>query len=375
MTAADRVLELVEVTKRFGETPAVDGVSLIVTRGESVAVLGPSGCGKTTTLRLVAGFEPLDAGLIRIGGVDVSRRRPYERDVGIVFQDYALFPHMSVFNNVAYGLRRRGAARDAIGRAVGDVLSLVRLPDHAGRWPHQLSGGEQQRVAVARALAVRPTLLLLDEPFSNLDAKLRIEVRSELKEILTGVGSTTVLVTHDQEEAMAFGDRIVVMRHGRIAQVGAPKEIYDHPRSKFVAEFVGRSNWFRGRFEWALTDAVWRFVATTGEVLCVAPAAAPSDASVEVGLRPERLRLADVGTPAGPIETDLPGTVQRREDLGADVLYTVRLESGARMLVGERNVGQPLRAAGEVVRVRHDAQHCLVVEPEDVRAGRSEDGP
>jgi spermidine/putrescine ABC transporter ATP-binding subunit len=232
----------VEVTKRFGRVVAVDRVSARVERGEFFTFLGPSGCGKTTTLRIVAGLELPDSGRVFIDGEDVTYLPPYKRDTAMVFQNYALWPHMTVFDNVAYGLKVRKLPKDEIRRRVREVLELVRLEGLEDRYPTQLSGGQQQRVALARALVVQPKVLLLDEPLSNLDAKLRVEMREELKRLQRKLGITTIYVTHDQDEAMALSDRIAVMNSGRVVEIGRPDELYRRPRSFFVATFVGRSN-------------------------------------------------------------------------------------------------------------------------------------
>ena len=241
-----QVLEIRNVSKRFGATQAVDNITFSVGKGEITALLGPSGCGKTTTLRLIAGFETPDSGQLRMDGQDVAHLRPYERNVGLLFQDYALFPHMTVAENVGYGLRFRGMKAKERDGQVEAMLGLVKLSGFGSRLPAQLSGGEQQRVALARALAINPKLVLLDEPLSALDAKLRHELRTEIKEILARVGATTIIVTHDQEEALGIAERVIVMQGGVIAQEGSPTEIYLRPRNRFVAEFIGRSNMLEG---------------------------------------------------------------------------------------------------------------------------------
>jgi putative spermidine/putrescine transport system ATP-binding protein len=230
------------LVKRYGDTAAVDGVDLEVRQGEFFTLLGPSGSGKTTTLRLIAGFEVPDAGTVRLRGVDVSDRPPYARDVNTVFQDYALFPHMTVTENVEYGLRIRRVPRADRARRASEALQMVRLPGHGGRRPAQLSGGQRQRVALARAIVNRPQVLLLDEPLGALDLKLRQEMQVELKRIQQEVGITFVYVTHDQEEALTMSDRLAVFNAGRIEQVGAPAEVYERPASEFIAGFVGVSN-------------------------------------------------------------------------------------------------------------------------------------
>jgi ABC-type Fe3+/spermidine/putrescine transport system ATPase subunit len=245
-------IRLDRVSKRFdhsvkGEVYAVRKVSLAVADGELLTLLGPSGCGKSTTLRMIAGFEEPDEGTILIGGRDVTHVLPNRRGIGFVFQNYALFPHLSVFENVAYGLRVQGRDEPSIGRAVGEVLELVGLAQYARQQPHQLSGGEQQRVALARAVVFEPQVLLFDEPLSNLDAKLRVEMREQIRELQKRIGITTVYVTHDQEEAMAISDRIAVMDRGSIVQEGTAQALYYRPATEFVARFIGRTNLLMGR--------------------------------------------------------------------------------------------------------------------------------
>jgi ABC-type Fe3+/spermidine/putrescine transport system ATPase subunit len=242
--AEDPILELRGVSKRFGAHAAVNGLNLEVQHGEFFSLLGPSGCGKTTTLRMIAGFETPDAGEIRLNGSRIDALPPYRRSVNTVFQNYALFPHLTVRGNVEFGLRRKG--RDAIGDKVAAVLEQVRLGDKASRMPAQLSGGERQRVALARALALEPDVLLLDEPLSALDPQLRKQVRAELKDLQRRVGVTFLFITHDQEEALSMSDRIAVMNRGSVEQVGTPEEVYRRPRTRFVASFLGAMNWIGG---------------------------------------------------------------------------------------------------------------------------------
>jgi putative spermidine/putrescine transport system ATP-binding protein/putrescine transport system ATP-binding protein len=289
--SSESVIVLQNVIKRFGSTTAVDNVTFDVAAGETVSLLGPSGCGKTTTLRLIAGFEDPDAGVIEIAGESMVGKRPYERNVGLLFQHYALFPHMTVEQNVAYGLKHRHWPKEEIGDRVSEMLRLVHLEGFGGRRPGQLSGGQQQRVALARVLATKPKLVLLDEPLSALDAKLREELGNELKQILTAVGSTTIVVTHDQEEAMSLADRIIVMNRGRIEQLGTPDDIYMRPRTAFVASFIGRTNWFNGHVTGAANDGLWRLVTKAGTVLIVKnPGLAPST-DWRVCVRPERVLI------------------------------------------------------------------------------------
>src|SRR5215212_840067 len=232
-------LELTGIQKRFGATYAVEDFNLVAERGEFVSFLGPSGCGKTTTLRMIAGFEQPTNGTIAIDGVDVTNRAPNQRNVGMVFQSYALFPNMTVADNIGFGLKVRKRPPDQIKKRVGELLELINLPDKGHRYPYQLSGGQQQRVALARALAFEPQVLLLDEPLSALDAKIRVALRHEIRSIQRQLGITTVYVTHDQEEALSLSDRVVVMSEGRMEQVGPPFEIYNFPATPFVASFVG----------------------------------------------------------------------------------------------------------------------------------------
>ena len=239
-------LHLEAVSKTFADVVAVDDLSLAVADGEFVVLLGPSGCGKTTTLRMIAGFIEASAGSVRIGARDVTNDPPYRRNVGFVFQNYALFPHLDVAENVAFGLRRRRLAEREINERVGRALALVKLEGFDARRPRELSGGQQQRVAIARALVIAPDVLLLDEPLSNLDAQLRRDVRQELRRLQKLSGITTVMVTHDQDEAMSIGDRLVVMNHGRVQQIGSPQALYRHPANRFVAGFIGRGNFLDG---------------------------------------------------------------------------------------------------------------------------------
>jgi iron(III) transport system ATP-binding protein len=310
------MIRLERVCKRFGAIRAVEDAELKVGRGEFVALLGPSGCGKTTLLRLIAGFEAPDEGEVIVAGRVVAGRAwvpPERRHVGMVFQDYALFPHLTVAGNVAYGLTRRARAA-----RVGEALALVGLEGHEERFPHELSGGQQQRVALARALAPQPEVVLLDEPWSNIDPVLRGSMRDELAAILRGAGVTVLLVTHEQEEAFSLADRVALMRAGRIVQAGPPEEVYYGPASRWAAEFVGAANMLPGRLAEGRVDTeLGSFVAPNGD--------APGD--VEVLVRPELLEL--LPDPAGAAE------VVSREFRGHDVFYRVRLADGT-MLCSQR---------------------------------------
>jgi len=235
-------LTLTNVSKMFGSASAVEDFNLDVEKGEFVSFLGPSGCGKTTTLRMIAGFELPTSGAVSLGGEDITYKSPNQRNVGMVFQSYALFPNMTIGQNIGFGLQVRKTSKDEIKKRVGDMLSLVHLEQHIDKYPYQLSGGQQQRIALARALAFSPQVLLLDEPLSALDAKIRVELRLEIRRIQQAMGITTVYVTHDQEEALSLSDRVVVMSQGRMEQVGTPAQIYNYPSTEFVAQFVGQLN-------------------------------------------------------------------------------------------------------------------------------------
>ncbi len=367
--AADRLMNpqqaviLENVEKRFGRLTAVQDLSLSVEKGQSISLLGPSGCGKTTTLRLIAGFETPDQGRLLIDGVDVVGKRPYERNVGLVFQDYALFPHMSVEQNVAYGLRNRGYPRAKIKDRVGEMLELVGLQRFAAQRPGKLSGGQQQRVALARALATSPSVLLLDEPLSALDAKLRQELQFELKRILNAAHCTTIVVTHDQEEAMSLAEHIVVMHAGKIMQRGSPTEIYDTPANRFVAEFIGRSNWFSGIAAPANGDGAGRLRTDDGIELNIAwqGGQQPCDLCV----RPERIEVTglkdgNAGDPAG-LNNQLKGIVRDVTPMGADVYLAVELPGGQLLSAVEKYKGQPAPERGSTVALAFRREDCIVL--------------
>jgi spermidine/putrescine transport system ATP-binding protein len=317
--ASDYDIRLIRLTKRFEDVVAVDDISLDIDRGHFFALLGPSGCGKTTTLRMIGGFEEPTAGRIELGGTDVATLPPYKRDVNTVFQSYALFPHLSIFENVAFGLRRRKVKGGDLRTRVGDALELVGLAGLERRKPRQLSGGQQQRIALARALVNRPRVLLLDEPLGALDLKLRKEMQLELKRIQHEVGITFVHVTHDQEEAMTMADRIVIMNGGHIEQLGTPSELYESPRTPFVAGFLGVSNLLEGDVVAAdrvrLTDGT--------EVVVPAAALAGKSGSVQIGVRPEKLRVG-----GGEVNT-LSGTVAESAYIGVSTQYIVDTPAGA----------------------------------------------
>jgi putative spermidine/putrescine transport system ATP-binding protein len=331
-------VQLQAVTKRFGQTVAVDAVTLDVARGSLTTILGPSGCGKTTLLRLIGGFVAPDAGEVRIGGEPQRGVPPYLRRTSTVFQDYALFPHMSVADNVAYGLRLRRVARGVAAERVRQVLALVRLTGLESRLPRELSGGQQQRVALARSLVIEPEVLLMDEPLSSLDAKLRVAVRAEIREIQERLGITTIYVTHDQEEALAVSDTVAVMRQGTLAQVGTPREVYEQPADPFVAGFVGEVNLVRATVESGPDgQPVLRFDTVT--VPLAAGAGAPAGREVVLALRPEAIRIASADDDR---EDGLPGHVVSATYLGTTARYRVEL-ARQRLTVDDPDpAGRPL---------------------------------
>ena len=316
-------VSLDHVSKRFGEFLAVDDFSLEVAEGELLVLLGPSGCGKTTTLRMIAGLTDASTGAVRIRERDVTHEPPYRRNIGVVFQNYALFPHLTVFENVAFGLRRRKAPETEIARRVERSLTLVKLDSLAQRLPRQLSGGQQQRVAVARALVIEPDVLLLDEPLSNLDAKLRHDVRQEMRRLQQLLKITTILVTHDQDEAMSMGDRLVVINGGRIQQIGSPQELYRTPRNPFVASFIGQANFIEG----APSRDGSLFVTRSG--LSIACASSASDAR-SLMIRPEAIELLDA--PAAGVNV-FPATLEVVTYLGSISELILRLTSSETVIV------------------------------------------
>jgi len=330
-------VELRDVVKEYGSTRVLHGVDLDVHPGEFVSLLGPSGCGKTTALRVLAGLERPTAGDVRIGGREVSGVPTNKRDIGMVFQSYSLFPHLRAIDNTAFGLRRRGVAAGEARRRAGDALDLVGLGHLADRFSHQLSGGQQQRVALARALVTEPRVLLLDEPLSALDAQVRVQLRDEIRRIQLRLGTTTVFVTHDQEEALAVSDRVAVMGSGRILQFGAPEDLYLRPASAEVAAFVGASSLVPGRVV-GDTVTVW------GQTLpLVSPAAA---GACEVFVRPENLRIV------APDATGIDAVVEQSTFLGSVRRSLVRVADGSRVHV--QHPADQRREPGESVRVRLD---------------------
>jgi putative spermidine/putrescine transport system ATP-binding protein len=336
-------LELDAVRKSFGGSVAVDDVTLAVERGERVALLGPSGCGKTTTLNLIAGFLSPDSGSIRVAGRDMSTLPAHRRNAGMVFQQYALFPHLTVFRNVAFGLKMRGIDAAEIEKRVADALALVRLQHLAERLPRELSGGQQQRVALARALIINPDILLLDEPLSNLDAKLRREMRTEMLGLLSSVSATTLIVTHDQEEALALANRIAVMDQGRIEQIGSPIEVFEKPASGFVARFLGDPNVLQGRVADVDGQLVVCEIGPQCRVRGVTDAHIPKGTAVDVLVRSERIKLTH--EPNGA-ENSVPVRIEHAVYLGSNIRYIVRM-NGHVLAAVESNHGQPPKSGAD----------------------------
>ena len=331
-------IHLEQLTKTFGEVTAVDRIDLRMPAGEFFTMVGPSGCGKTTTLRMIAGFELPTSGRVLLHGRDVTQLAPFERDVNTVFQDYALFPHMTVGENVAYGLEVRRVPRADRVRRVGEAMQMVRLEGYERRKPGQLSGGQRQRVALARALVNRPRVLLLDEPLGALDLKLREEMQIELHQIQNEVGITFIYVTHDQEEALTMSDRIAVFNQGQIEQIGAPAEVYERPSTRFVAGFVGTSNLIGGATAETITGRRHLFT-----------------------VRPEKIRLVGADAPVGDDEYAADGRIRSVVYLGPDTRYHVELDAGGELVVTQQNLAttstEALEQQGRAVRLIWKRQH------------------
>ena len=351
-------IELMRLEKHFRDVRAVDGISLEVVGGEFFSLLGPSGCGKTTTLRMIGGFELPTGGRIVLRGRDVTMEPPDRRPVNMVFQNYALFPHLDVGENVAFGLRRRKVDKVEIVRRVGEALELVHLSGYQKRKPNQLSGGQQQRVALARALVNRPHVLLLDEPLGALDLKLRKQLQVELKRVQLEVGITFVYVTHDQEEALTMSDRIAVMNHGKVEQLGTPEELYERPRTRFVADFIGTTNLLSGAVESAdVATALVRL--DTGERCMVAGGKLRSGDPVELSIRPESIALRRVNGSAGDA-SPLRATVEQVAYLGGNVQYIVRTGGGLSITALVPKTGDRL-PVGDTVDVSWPPAEALVL--------------
>ena len=354
-------VEIENVRKLFGTHAVVQNFNLSIARGEFVSFLGPSGCGKTTTLRMVAGFEAPSAGTIRIDDKDVTRLKPNQRNVGMVFQSYALFPNLTVAENVAFGLKVARRPKEEVRARVAEMLTIIKLPSLGDRYPYQLSGGQQQRVALARALAVKPEVLLLDEPLSALDAKIRVSLREEIRSLQRNLGITTIYVTHDQEEALSMSDRIVVMSEGRIEQVGTPFEIYNYPRTRFVASFVGTLNIMSCK----VVDAKSGRITIDGQEVIAAQGAGKAAAGDvrSVALRPEAVTLDG----ADGDRNTLRGRIEEVHFLGSVVRIRVRFADNAVSLDTFNNPGAPPPARGSEVGVSFAREDLLVLD--DAEAG------
>jgi putative spermidine/putrescine transport system ATP-binding protein len=346
-------LTLTGIQKRFGATTAVHDFNLSAEKGEFVSFLGPSGCGKTTTLRMIAGFEQPTAGTITVDGVDITHRPPNRRNVGMVFQSYALFPNMTVADNIGFGMKVRRRSGDQVRTRVAELLELIHLPDKGDRYPYQLSGGQQQRVALARALAIEPDILLLDEPLSALDAKIRVALRKEIRSIQRSVGITTVYVTHDQEEALSLSDRVVVMSEGRVEQIGPPPEIYNFPATPFVASFVGTLNLIDAK----VIDGAAARLSIDGQEIRGAQPRAGDGQRVTVALRPEAIELGESGG-----ANRLRGTVEDVSFLGS--IVRTRLKIGEAILSFDQfnDPGLTAQAIGESIVVSFPPEATLVLD-------------
>jgi spermidine/putrescine transport system ATP-binding protein len=359
-------VRLERVSKLFGDVAAVDDLSLDIAEGEFFSMLGPSGCGKTTTLRMIGGFEEPSSGTVYLGGRDVTDLPPYRRDVNTVFQSYALFPHLDVYENVAFGLHRKKVEKKDIADRVREVMNLVDLMGFERRKPSQMSGGQQQRVALARALVNKPKVLLLDEPLGALDLKLRKQMQLELKRIQQEVGITFIYVTHDQEEAMTMSDRFAVMRHGKIEQIGAPEEVYESPATEFVAGFLGASNLLNGDLK-ETVDGLTSIKLDTGEVVQAKTDRIERDLgpSVRVGVRPEKITIMpDDGNP-GSNRNSITGLLRMSTYIGVNYQFKVDGPDGTELTVYVQNLGaagsQP--SPGQQVRLEWLPEHTFVVEP------------
>ena len=348
-------LTLNGLVKRFGTNTVVHGFDLAVERGEFISLLGPSGCGKTTVLRMIAGFETPSAGSLIINGQDVTRKRPAERNVGMVFQAYALFPNMTVADNIAFGMKIANKPKAEITARVAEMLALIKLPDLAQRYPYQLSGGQQQRVALARALAIKPQVLLLDEPLSALDAKIRVSLREEIRALQRELGITTIFVTHDQEEALSMSDRVVVMNEGRAEQIGTPHVIYNTPKTRFVASFVGTLN----MLDAIVHDAAQGAITIAGHPVRVAAGLEGLSASAPctVALRPESLSI----NPATPAANALPCTIEDIQFLGAIVRIKARCGEHVLSVDTFNQTGAPAFARGDAIALHFDSDQIVVL--------------
>ncbi len=359
-------VRLERVSKLFGDVAAVDDLSLDIAEGEFFSMLGPSGCGKTTTLRMIGGFEDPSLGTVYLGGRDVTNLPPYKRDVNTVFQSYALFPHLDVYENVAFGLRRKKVPKDEVETRVKQSMTLVDLIGFEKRKPPQMSGGQQQRVALARALVNHPKVLLLDEPLGALDLKLRKQMQLELKRIQQEVGITFIYVTHDQEEAMTMSNRLAVMRNGRIEQLGEPEFVYENPATEFVAGFLGASNLFEGTVTES-SNGTSTVTIADGKTLRLPTARIPSDVTgrIKVGVRPEKVTITrgDLDTPEG--SNVMPGRVSLTTYVGVNHQYKVEALGGTVMTVYVQNLGAEAPRQDEQVVLSWQPEHTFAVAPQD----------
>ncbi len=358
-------VRLEHVTKQFGDVAAVDDLSLDIAEGEFFSMLGPSGCGKTTTLRMIGGFEEPTFGTVYLGGRDVTDLPPYKRDVNTVFQSYALFPHLDVFENVAFGLRRKKVEKSQIKSRVKEVMKLVDLVGFERRKPPQMSGGQQQRVALARALVNHPKVLLLDEPLGALDLKLRKQMQLELKRIQQEVGITFIYVTHDQEEAMTMSNRFAVMRHGKIEQIGPPEEVYENPATEFVAGFLGASNLLDGEVK-ETGNGLTSILLSTGSLIYADADRIGSHlgSSVKVGVRPEKISIVAAEGEAPSDRNSVTGLLRMSTYIGVSHQYKVEGPGGSTLTVYVQNLGaERAPQPGEQVRLEWLPEHTFVVEP------------
>ncbi|MBW2059802.1 MAG: ABC transporter ATP-binding protein [Deltaproteobacteria bacterium] len=356
-------LELRNVTKTFGSFTAVKDLSIEVEEGEFVSFLGPSGCGKTTTLRMIAGFIEPTAGEIFIQGRKVNDLPPYQRDTGMVFQNYALFPHMTVFDNIAFGLRYRKTPKNEIEQRVREMLRLVRLPGLEDRKPSELSGGQQQRIALARALVIKPKVLLLDEPLSNLDAKLREGLRVELRQIQQEVGITSIFVTHDQEEALTLSDRVIVMNEGEIVQTGTPFEVYENPQSLFVGRFLGQSNLFECKVLSIQADEAVVQLKGGLTLGAVVREGVEEGDTVKVLIRAERIRVSEKSSRKhreGGMNV-LRGTIENVSYLGSNIYYYLRLDNQETLLAIEQTEEMAPHSRGGSVDLEIRFTSCIIL--------------
>jgi len=354
------IVQLQGVTKRFGTgVPAVDNLSLEVKKGEFFSLLGPSGCGKTTTLRMVAGFIAPTKGSILIDGEKVNHLPPYKRKTSMVFQNYALFPHMTVFENIAFGLKMKKWEKNRIILKVEEAMGQVKLTGFQDRYPGQLSGGQQQRVAIARAVATNPSVILMDEPLSNLDAKLRQQMRVELKQLQKEIGTTVVYVTHDQGEALALSDRVAILNEGSVEQVDSPSQIYINPSNEFVATFIGQLNIFRGRI--ALISSQDMEVATDGGLKIFVPYEEnfQVDDTVQIALRPEGINIG--GRELALAKNTFSVEISYVSYLGSMIQYLIRVEREEIVVTTQSRRGLPIFKAGDKVQINFDQTECMVL--------------